>query len=209
VLTRGDGDAAYDLLQEFFAGYPVDRLQLLLKSENHTAVEAGAWIASELGDDAAAVLDDLVTLLEHPSATVRFYAADSIFGCARADRGDAIAEAIKLIDDPDGGVRWRVMDSMARTSRSKLLAGAAHLDGAEYPLLTMLRSDGDGMVEISARGSGREQRIAAATAGRLAVGGNDQFLKAIADNETGELKQFAVDLLRNIEISRGGGGQAQ
>ena len=89
--------------------YPVDRLGLLLGSENDWAVETGVWIASELGVDAAPLLDDLRVLLQHPSAAVRFYAADSIYGSAGDDRGDVIAEAIKLIDDPDRGVRWKVM----------------------------------------------------------------------------------------------------
>lgn len=203
ILAGGNDDATYELLQAFFEGYPLDRLRLLLTSEHDWAVDAGAWIASELGSAVAPLVDDLVVLLKHPSAAIRFHAVDGIFGSAGKDRGDVLAEGVRLIDDPDRGIRWRVMDSLARADRTQLLAGASYLDGSQYPLLMMLRGDSHGVAEMVAAGSDREKRFAAATAARLALQGDSSSLAHIADCDSSEIRQFVSDVVQHLRIAGG------
>ncbi|MFC7102844.1 hypothetical protein ACFQQB_21780 [Nonomuraea rubra] len=47
------GPASNDLLDEFWAGYPVTNLVRLLHSGDDKLIRTGAWLLSELGSSAA------------------------------------------------------------------------------------------------------------------------------------------------------------
>src|SRR5690242_6936095 len=92
-LLRGEvggGELENRLLGQLQKGYPVNKLRLLLKAKDDKIVAAGIWLASELGADARALLDDIVELLRHPSIQVRFFALDCLVACARPEDEQAI-----------------------------------------------------------------------------------------------------------------------
>ena len=104
-----DGDLANDLLKAIFAGYPKERLRLLLASDNDTAIEAAAWILSELGASATPLLADAAPLLTHRARGARFDTLDVVLTCAGPQDGAILAQAILLSDDPDSGVQWKAL----------------------------------------------------------------------------------------------------
>ncbi len=196
-MEADDGDAGYALLQEFFAGYPISKLRILLRSDREWAANAGAWLASELPGSAAEVLDDLVALLGHSSKRVRFWAVDSVLGSAARDRGDAIARAVALFDDEDEGVRWKAMSALAFADREKLIAASAYLDGLEYPLTIILRG---GAEDLTAGTVERTRRFAVVGAARNGLAGDTTSLLAFGRDTSSEIRSFASDFLRQAEL---------
>src|SRR5438132_8851986 len=120
IRQGGNGEAARELIRELAAGYPVANLRRLFQSELDEAVKTGAWIASELGERVVPLLGDLSGLLRHRLPYVRAFALDAILMAASANNGDVIAEAVRLIDDQDEGVRWKAMHFLARASVQQL-----------------------------------------------------------------------------------------
>lgn len=127
VCAGGNDSAAYELLNEFFDGYPIERLRRLLRSNEEKAVEAGAWIASELADSISPLMSDLSRLFEHPSAYVRFFILDAVLDGATQEHGDALARAAHLIRDPVKAVRWKALCFFSKATSDQLVASMAGL----------------------------------------------------------------------------------
>jgi hypothetical protein len=202
VATGTNGETQHALLNEFFAGYPIDRLGLLLTSELDAAAKAGAWIASELGVSAAPLLDELVKLLRHPSRDVRFFATDGVLLIAGEDRGQAIAMAVSLIDDTDESVRWRVMKSLVRADPEQLVASLPHLSNTDLGVMlheALLGEESRIGNRIAA--TEREQRFAAVEAGRMALAGHVSILHRVANEACHEVREFATDLIEHIAVA--------
>lgn len=121
-------DDAMNLLSAFFAGYPIATLRQFLSSDNPATVKAAVWIASELAERAAPLLDEIGSLLTHPLAYVRFFAIDCVLACATGDDGAVLARTVGLLHDPDSGVRWKVMHFLAKASIEQLRASIDFLD---------------------------------------------------------------------------------
>lgn len=130
ILAGANDSAANELLTEFLRGYPIARLRLLLQSDEQRAVRAGAWIASELGENVAPLVDELSRMLSHSSRYVRFFILDALLGGATNEHGQAIARAVQLIRDPDRAVRWKVLNFLARAPKDRLAAAVPYLDSA-------------------------------------------------------------------------------
>lgn len=120
-----------DLLTEFHRGYPIENLRPLLVHENEDFVRIGVWIASELGEKGAPLLSDVVSLLSHPRKEVRFSAIDCVLAWAAHSNAIEIVSTISLLDDPESGIRWKVMDFLARVSLEQLQAALSYLDVTE------------------------------------------------------------------------------
>jgi HEAT repeat protein len=109
-----------DLLGEFHRGYPVNNLLTLLNASNDDIVEAGAWIASELGIKGKSLLSAIAPLLRHSSNSVRFSAIDCVLLWADPTHQAELASVVGLLEDPDPGVRWKAMEFLSRASREQL-----------------------------------------------------------------------------------------
>jgi hypothetical protein len=120
-----------ELLREFHRGYPIENLRLLLSSRNRKVVRAGIFIASELGSEAAPLLDQVLSLLRHPDPIVRFDAIDSMLTCTTSNDEKEIAAVVLMLDDSEGPVRRKVLDFLSRASAEQLLAGLRYLEKTE------------------------------------------------------------------------------
>ncbi len=109
VLNGGNGGAANDLVGAFYAGYPVERLRLLLESDDEHVLKTGVWIASELGSRATPLLDDVAPLLNHPSDYVRYYALEVVSTNVTAAHDRAVASAVQCMRDPNTEVRGQAL----------------------------------------------------------------------------------------------------
>lgn len=130
------GPAANDLLDELYAGYPVENLLRLLHSADNNAVRTGAWLLSELGDLAIPLMDEVSALLAHPLRQVRFFAIDVVLENGDGQDGPEIAQVLTLSRDPDDGVRWKVLGFLAAASPEQLAVGAVWLEDVQLKGLT-------------------------------------------------------------------------
>jgi len=119
------------LLREFHRGYPLEHLRLLLLSQNDSIAETGIWVASELGQKAKPLLDDVVPLLKHPAKTVRFFAVDCVLSCATESNKHEVASVIPLLDETEAAVRWKAMGFLSRASREQLQGALDYLNTTE------------------------------------------------------------------------------
>lgn len=140
ALATGDPHGANRLLQEFVRGYPLERLRLLLRSNNPEVVKTGVFIASELGRGACALVDEFAPLLRHKTHGVRFDVLDCVLLCATALHGEMIARAIDLINDRDASVRWKALGFISRTTKAQLRASLPFLGREMRPHIAWLAS---------------------------------------------------------------------
>ena len=127
------GEVTNELLDEFFDGYPLDNLRLLLRSRDHTVVAAGAFIASELSFEALPLLDDIVDLLHHPYAPVRFGALDFLLGCVGSKDTESVLKALELLEDADSRVRFMAMNFASKLPEDVLRA-VKDTASVQYPI---------------------------------------------------------------------------
>jgi hypothetical protein len=206
ILKGGDDSAPDELLDEFFDGYPIDKLRLLLQSNVEQAVVSGAWIASELGRMAAPLIDELSQMLDHPSREVRFYLLDPLLCATAQEHGEAIARAVLLVRDADEAVRWKVVRFLARATREQLTAAVPHLDSDRVAtLLTWLLSSGNTIEnkrDIVTRLNDADPLVrlfAAAAAARLEPDDLGALERAAASTDP-EIRSFAESELEILTI---------
>ena len=200
-----DGEATYNLLAEFFRGYPLSKLKLLLQSNNNDSVAAGVWIASELASAAKPLLCEITPLINHPSSRVRFWTFDCLLMCAGPDDAEAISNALGLLEDTHPGVRQQAMRFLTLVPETMLEAVLcrAKKSGTEHPLsishikgvemiLRALNSSETSLIEREAlKGSDvLLRKYATATAVRLAQQ-NPTLLQLVMDSEDEEVRKFA------------------
>jgi hypothetical protein len=195
LARGGNGRAANDLLREFFYGYPLERLRVLLESDDAEAAKSGAFIASELGDRFAPLFAAVDRMLEHPVKAVRFDALDVVLVNGTREHGATLAKAVVLVRDPEEGVRWQAIRFLSRATEEQLRASLSHLDDDLLAALT------GWLVAASAREPERvvavlgdvdplTRRFAAAAARRL-VGEDESVLRRAADSDDPEVARFA------------------
>ena len=120
-----DGRRLNDLLDGFQKGFSIENLLILTNSERDGLVRAGAWIASELGSGARVVFSQIKGLLRSSDPKVRFYMTDCVIVCADADDGESILGVAKLLEDSEGFVRWKALDSLCKFRCEQICAGLA------------------------------------------------------------------------------------
>ncbi|HEV2238011.1 MAG TPA: hypothetical protein VGR57_15225 [Ktedonobacterales bacterium] len=129
LLAGGDphGGVAFGLLGAIGAGYPVERLRPLLVSEDDTALEAAAFILSELGGIGHALHADVAPLLTHRSRRVRADALEIVSDCATPQDGAILAQAVLLTDDPESSVQREALRFLTALASPSLEAARAAL----------------------------------------------------------------------------------
>jgi hypothetical protein len=204
VEVGGSDEDAHQLLDCFFAGYPLENLRALFDSSNEPAVKAGAWIASELGTGATPLLPFIRPLLRHESRYVRFFGLDVVLACAGWGDGALMAEAIGLIRDLDDAIKWKAMMFLARATTDQLAVGKANLaHDRELRQLTQWlmdreEDDTEGPQVIRRQLTAQmdlERLFAVVAAARGGVGSRELLTEAAASQDP-RIQQFAQDQLR-------------
>lgn len=205
VAAGGNGPTANELLGEFFRGYPLERLRELLRSSDERVARVGAFIASELGDRFAPLLDEVPRMLEHPIRAVRFDALDAVLVNATSEHGEMIAKAILLVRDPEKGVRSQARRFLARATVEQLSASLPYFADTSVAalarwLLKSASSETDSR-EVLARldaDDGLTRMFASAAAARLAA--HDivplEHAAASADPEVRSFAQQELEVLK-------------
>ncbi|GLW06886.1 hypothetical protein Misp01_20160 [Microtetraspora sp. NBRC 13810] len=199
------GQAANDLLNELFGGYPVENLRTLLHSGDDDAVQTGAWLLSELGEQAEPLLDEVPGLLAHPRRQVRFFAVEFVLLAADERHAGIIAQALTLSRASDTAIRWKVLHFLTMASTEQLMAGLSRLADLEVGRLTagLVASDTEdpdpGEVVAGMEGDDPVARLfAAAIAARMAED-DPALLRHAARVRDEEISSFAQWQLRRFQ----------
>jgi len=196
------------LLEALQQGYPLQKLRILLRSQDAKAAAAGMWIASELGAGVKPLLDDVVTLMGHPAVRVRFYSLDCVLMSAGAADEQAINLGLDLIDDPELAVRWKAIvfaatlsDSALRTALAARVArNAARTHGDMLLSLLDLAASFDS-IAIASELTHKEpfvRRFAAAMAARIAQR-DPGPLKLGLESADPTIRRFAENMLARLD----------
>lgn len=204
------GELENRLLDELHRGYPVTKLRLLLNAEKDKVVAAGMWLMSELGADARPLFDDVVRLINYPSAHVRFFALDCLSSCVRPEDQQAITLGLGLLDDHEPSVRWKAMMFLATVPdavlRTALNMGATNHDsgarekGLRLLLDSAISRDTSAIVAALLNSDAVLRGYAAAAAAR-AVPWNPIPLKHAMASEDLTVKQFAKDVAARAGVA--------
>ena len=212
-LLRGEvggGELENRLLAELHEGYPVGKLRLLLKAKDEKVVAAGMWLASELGEAARPLFEDIIGLIHHPSLQVGFFALDCLMSCVQPEDERAISLAFDLIDDPEPSLQWKALVFLA-TASDAVLRAARQIMTSDEP--ASVRSRGlelllgsvasrDIIAITSSLGSSDAvlRRYAAAAAARM-VHRDSSPLRQAMESADPTIKQFAADMAARAGIT--------
>ena len=191
-----------ELLREFQLGHPLDALRELMNSGDDDLVAVAVWIASELGQKCRPLLVDTVHLLRSPAKKVRFWAVDVLYW-ALPEHGCSLAAAIALLDDPEAGVRWKVLDVLSRLSTEQIEAASrctqrdvlssVHQDGLRWLL------SGDALIPdkikiLLASSEGASRKYGVVAAARLRER-NEEALVYASTIDDHDIQNFASGIL--------------
>lgn len=200
IRQGGNGEAARELIGELAAGYPVANLRRLFQSERDDTVKTGAWIASELGERVVPLLGDLSGLLRHRLRYVRAFALDAVLVAASPNNGGVIAEAVRLIDDEDEGVRWKAMHFLSRASVQQLRASVRYLTDIRHAALVRWLLEVTSNVRIAdiidrTDDVEASKRLFAAAAAARLERTTLEPLRHVAESKDAEISSFAREWL--------------
>ena len=114
---------AYQLLQCYFAGFPLDTLRPLLDSNNVLVQRAAVFITGELGRAASVLVDAVVPLLNHEERYLRYNALEVLAVCATGSRAAHFVALLQALEDIDPSIRVLAMRMVCNADSSQLQAG--------------------------------------------------------------------------------------
>jgi hypothetical protein len=199
------GAAANDLLAQVQRGYPAQNLSRLTRSDSSRAVANGAFVVSELGAQAAQIIDEVDFLLGHPLRDARFDALDAALTSASSAHGTILAKAVMLFGDPDEAVRWKALNFLAKSTRDQLAAAVPYLPDHVADLVTWLASAGSdpaSLAEIRRRLRAPEKEVgmfAAAAAARVAETSPQGIEEADLSGDP-EIRSFAENVIEMLDL---------
>jgi len=194
---------AYQLLQAYFGGFPHGSLRELLASENKSIQRVAVWIASELGEEARTLADDVIPLLDKPDRYVQYHAAEVLTACATGRDARKFLHVIQLLEDRDEGLRRMVMRLVSGADRAQLEAGAEELERASDH--SVARARGLKLLLTTPVDAGEIQRMMddedpllrrfSAIAARRSFGEHPELLRASALSVDADVRGFAESAL--------------
>jgi hypothetical protein len=193
---------ANDLLDEFFRGYPIERLVTVLRSDDEKVVQSGTWIASELAKDARPILRYLLPLFSSPNIRVRYYCVETVLTAATDEDGEVVGTAVSLITDCERPVKRMAFELMARADSAPLAAGISYIRDPEMAallkwVLEVERGSRDSdEIESRLRESDGVERLFAVVAAARIYRRSPQYLRLAASLSESDAQWLAASELQ-------------
>jgi hypothetical protein len=124
-----DDGKAHDLLQRYFAGFPVETLRPMLRSGNVYLERGATFIASELGARASALIDDVVPLVDATDGHTQWYAMEVLAVCGKGDSAERFLPIVRMLDSANPALRALAERLMARADSSQVDAARRYFEG--------------------------------------------------------------------------------
>jgi hypothetical protein len=118
---------AYELLQVYFSGLPVDTLRPLLQSDNIWTQRTAAFVAAELGRESRPLIYDVVPLLKSRDRHVQDYAMQVLTVCCDGEYAEVFGHVVQKLESDDEGLRLQAMDLVGNADVAQLEAAARFL----------------------------------------------------------------------------------
>jgi hypothetical protein len=189
---------AYQLLEEYFSGLAVETLRPLLRHENTLVRHAAVFVASELGQEASPLLDDVVPLIESDDRFVSYHALEVTVVCATGPLADRFIAIPRALESRDDVVRVLAMRLLTRADPTQLEAAAARAD--QIAINKEVHSRGLLMLAGSASRDPRDVRLMLSDKHPIARMYGAVAAKRLREKSP-DLLQFAAEL-PDISISR-------
>lgn len=193
---------AYDLLQSYFAGFPLATLRPLLRSEDEFVQRSAAFIVSELGSSAESLIDDIIVLLGSTDRHVRYYAMEALTVCSMGEQAEKFAHVARMLESEDAALRALAMRLLSKADRSQLEAAGNFFKASgagdrrhESGLLTLAVGS---KIEPSTvgemiRDTAPLTRKYGAIAAKLLLREHPELMAEAAKSEDSELQKFAQE----------------
>ncbi|MEP0068941.1 hypothetical protein [Pyruvatibacter sp.] len=119
----------YDLLKEYFGGADITSLIELLACENLSVRKTAVWIVSELGKEAAPIVEAVFPLLDDDERYVRYYATEIVMVCSGAGVKGLFHQVVSALEDNDHAIRKLGMFLISNAALSQLEEAVRYFSG--------------------------------------------------------------------------------
>ena len=119
---------AHDLLQSYFAGYPVETLRPMLRSGDMYLQRGASFIASELGANATVLIDDIVPLVDATDGHTQWYAMEVLAVCSKGPFAEKFLPVVRMLDSRNPALRGLAERLLARADSSQLDAARRYFE---------------------------------------------------------------------------------
>src|SRR5690554_6268067 len=112
--------AGYALLQEYFKGYPVETLRPWLVSDDYYINKLALFIASELGDKACSLVQDVLPFFSSNDPEFIYYALDVVIVCSH-EYPKELVYILHTLNSTNESLRRRAMFLVSRMRPEEFL----------------------------------------------------------------------------------------
>lgn len=113
---------AYELLQEYFEGKPLETLRPLLRHSNVYVRRVAAYIVSELGSAASILTEDIAPLSADADEHVQWCAIESLMACSCHANFECFIDVVRQLESPKPFIRQLSMRLVSNANELQLNA---------------------------------------------------------------------------------------
>jgi hypothetical protein len=195
---------AYQLLQEYFHGLPVDTLQPLLSHSNGNVRGAAVFVASELGDKAKSLIQEIALLINDPDKKIQWDALESVMVCSTGTNVETFLFVIKELENNDDSLRRLAMRLVSNADPSQLEAGfklshtlspSGKLHKQGLSVLLKGNSITESEITLMLKNPEHLIRIYGAIAAKRSFGHHPKFLELAASSLDSDISRFSAEAL--------------
>lgn len=195
----------YQLLQEYFGGFPVETLRPLLRSDDIYVKSTAAFIVAELAGKACSLIDDVVPLLKIEDSYIQSDVLDSVMVCSFGEHVDKFFHVVLALESDDASIRSQAMLLIANSDEAQLSAAlriliAGNLNEKEHRAGLLLLQEGkdladEGRILKMVHDDNPMLRKYGAIASRRFFKDSPDFIERVLLSDDVEVKNFAQWIL--------------
>lgn len=195
---------AYQLLQCFFKGFPVETLRPLLGHSDAFVRRSATFVTSEIGKNAKDLVRDIALLVRDPDPHTQWYALESVMVCAYGEDVDQFVFVVRELENKDDSIAVLTMGLMSNASSSQLEAALeeCHLLGAsadihEQGISCLLNASAENIRNMLDDPEPLKRKYGAIGAKRL-FSSFPTLLELASTNSDVSVRGFSKDALRSV-----------